>query len=70
MSPEELRSELGALKADLATLKNELILLRQDIAPILRWKTGIASLFAIILAIGVVARAVDYIVQLLHDQIR
>lgn len=64
MTSEELHFAVQGLQNELTAIRTELSTLRSDIAPLLKWKSGIAALVGLVVAAGMVARAVEYLSDL------
>lgn len=57
---------LELVRRELKPLRDEIQAIRKDIAPLLKWKSGLIALVGIVVTVGFIARAVEWIVQVFH----
>lgn len=62
----ELHTAVAKLRIEVAALHDEVAAMRKEMAPILRWKAGAVAVIGIVITLGFLARAVDWIIELWH----
>lgn len=68
MAPSELQDAVASLRSEVAALRTEVAAMRVEMKPLLQWKAGAVALVGLVVTVGFLARAVEWILQLLHQK--